>query len=144
METTGFAPPSSAETSGQTTSSGSYPYEGAAGKRGNYDSALRSCASYRADACLTFVCALLKRSKLKELEVLEAEANQRLAVLKSARASRASSTRSGEAAASSGNVAGLTQSGRVFVFGKKSATGNCFQGSELDSRGTWVSIARRR
>jgi hypothetical protein len=61
------------------------------------------------------VCALLKRSKLKELEVLEAEANQRLAVLKSARAS----TRSGEAAASSGNVAGLTQSGRVFVFGKK-------------------------
>ena len=59
-----------------------------------------------------------KRRELKELEVLEAEAKQRLAVRRPARSSRASSIRSGQAAASSGNAADLTQPGRALVLGK--------------------------
>ena len=61
---------------------------------------------------------LKRKRKLKELEVLVAEAKIKLAVLRSARASRASSTCSGQAATGGGSAVFYTQSGRAFVSGE--------------------------
>ena len=153
METTGFSPPCSAETSAQTTSSGSYhvPLPPTKGPRARerfetvrsaaapatmpmriveatassaimVDSPSLSQVSVRSSEeeqeVMAMAVIIQKRKELKELEVVEAEAKQRLAVMKTARSSRASSIRSGRAAASSGNAADLTQPGRALVSGK--------------------------
>ncbi len=132
METTGFSPPCSAETSGQATSSGSYnpPLPPAKAPRGAEETkTARSAAApaialaHLAEASashamvveqspsvssvtirssdeeldiLAAASVLLKRKELKEFELLEAAAQQRLAALRSARGSRASSGRSGQ------------------------------------------------
>ena len=67
---------------------------------------------------LAAAMTLKRKRKSKELEVLVAEAKIKLAVLRSARAPRASSTCSGQAATGSGNAACYTQSGRAFVSGE--------------------------
>ena len=58
---------------------------------------------------------LKRKRKLKELEVLVAEAKIKLAGLRSASASRASSTCSGQAATGSGDAACYNQFGRALV-----------------------------
>ena len=135
METTGFSPPCSAETSAQTTSSGSYhvplpPTKGPTARdaAANPSSAVLvdspslsqvSVRSSEEEQEVMAMAVIIQRMKeLKELEVLEAETKQRRAVLQTARSSRASSGRSGQAAASSGNAAGFTKSGRALVSGK--------------------------
>ncbi len=60
-----------------------------------------------------------RKKELKELEVLEAETKQRLAVLRTARSSRASGGRLGQAVANSGSAAGFSKSGKAPVFGKR-------------------------
>ena len=155
METTGFSPPCSAETSGQATSSGSYnpPLPPAKAPRGAEETktarsaaapaiALAHLAEATASAhvptcvaeasashamvveqspsvssvtissadeeldILAAALVLQKRKELKEIELLEVEAQQRLAALRSARGPRASSGRSGQ------------QLGRALVSGK--------------------------
>ena len=145
METTGFSPPCSAETSGQATSSGSYnpPQPPAKAPRGTEETktarsaaapaiVLAPLAEATASATvptrvaeasashammvekspsvssvtvrsseveldiLAAALVLRKRKALKEIELLEAEAQQRLAALRSARGSRAPSGRSGQ------------------------------------------------
>ena len=146
METTGFSPPDSAETSGQTISRGSYnppllPRKAPRAKEGHrtarsaaapatvpiqiaeatapsvvrLDSSSLSEVSVRSSEeeqdVMAAAIILKKRKELKKLEVLEAEANNKLAVLRSG-------TRSGQTAASSGNAACYSQSGRALVSGK--------------------------
>ena len=155
METTGFSPPCSAETSGQATSSGSYkpPLPPAKAPRGAEETktarsaaapaiALAHLAEATASAhvptCvaeasashamvveqspsvssvtirssdeeLDIIAAAVvqkKRTELKEIELLEAETQLRLAAVRSARGSKASSGRSGQ------------QLGRALVSGK--------------------------
>ncbi len=126
METTGFSPPCSAETSAQTTSSGSYhvplpPTKGPRAREGTetvrsvvapatmpmriaeanassavlVDSPSLSQVSVRCSEeeqeVMAMAVIIQRKKELKELEVLEAETKQRLAVLRTAKPSRASS-----------------------------------------------------